>query len=1699
MGRYSHLFDQFEGSTATEEVNVDTPSETKSSEFSHLFDQFESQPAYTGADKYLNEDNLIQTGMEMIDETNREVPALFTPKEGARPEEQALIDYKRYEDVTDMPKELIKGVSRGGLRALGSVGDMMQWAFEKKESPPLSKDATPEQKEFDALMNPKYKQFAVDKMMGNFRNGLVNLGKTVSDFWNKKADEMSTEELLRASWTERPLSKAMATVGEGLPLYGLAIASSVVTKSPIFAGTIFGAVEGSSTYVKARESGEVSSKANLLALLNGAWTSVSEAVPFEMMLGNAGKNLITRIAKGGSTEAIQELVQTVGSNIIEKVGFDKGRDIWEGWIESIVGGGVLGAGGGAVIQGGDAETGLKTTDKKAEEPIKEKKVKEESKVEPIKEDPISDKKSEKKVTFEEKLKESNEELKTAGNEVSSKIQTEIDRVKNKIKEGKQPKAKVKPTPKGGVKSFDDLEVEKAPTKEPVKQDLKEEAKKFKSAEEFVESQDIIRNTDVNLDEKKSLLKSGDEIDDIGEFTDNFQDELKKFGFKNIEELRSNIEASESILEKEVLKEQQLTDIYNEAHKEPASVKEKVEPKEKVETEEITTTKKDSGDVGIVSGSINNLIGGQKVAEVDLKGNVTEVTKDVSDLEVEVLRLEGLQSKGKLTREELRKSLFGKVLSGSELDMFDNVDKSFKLIQDKVASLSKTKVEPKEKERGFAKSLEDAGLVKGEDDFYKSITNEDTIIQANARIEKSEQGAIQYVLEETESDSAEKTTTAIGLVAKLQKDAENIKSSNPQEYEAKMSQAVEIATKLTQRLTKAGQIVQSASLLSKLSPDGVLVWATKKIDDINKKKPKKGIFAKKQELTTKQVEQFRDIAKKLQESEGFSQQAKDITKLTDKVFKGEKLSNEDLGQIKGFVDEIVEKSGLKEDIGVSKKVRKQSETSKILTERLTKAESDARARIESRRTKKPISKIKSRKGGAISTLPIQDIVDYSIIGASKIGKVGVSFAEWSRSMVKDMGDIATNDLQKIYNRSKNLFNQEKAKSRKINQQAKQLKNLIEKAYSSKGGDQYTSEALSSMADELKNLTGQIKIEKAQELAHAVNALENSSLLKKIATLQTMGHLLNPKTNVRNILGNELFWRLERLNKYGATGIDWTRSELTGSERTVTYKSGNQFNYWSSLLHGIRMGWKGMSAGGLTTQFDLKGQTFKGVFNPLTYMEKALSASLRGFDYAAYNRAVYQTFGEMAELDIINNKRKFKNSKLKQAWINNYVSNVDEATQEIADQAGKYVTFQDENIISTTFSKIKQVLNLGKEFGLGDIVLKYPKTPGNLLARAIDYSPIGIVRGLKIMTDPYRTNADPNPREATLAISRAITGATGLTALGVYLISKGLLTGDDDKDWKVRKLKREQLGESSYQVNLSMFKRWIGSGFKDSALGKRDGDLLYSYDWMQPIAINLAMAANLEKELSNTKGIDEKVLGIAKAGGEAFFKSFKVLEEQPLLRGIRDLFKGYGSVSENLFKVAVGIPSSFVPTFLNQIRQSLSNEARDTWSPNPWQRAINRAMLKIPVISNNLPLAFKSLGEKVPREVYNSDGNTLWNVFLNPGFVAKYKVDPVTQMLLDPYKEEGRKRQIPKIAKRKLKIDGVDYNLEGKDVAKMQMIMANTLSKILRKSKLADNKAMKLLTPEMQEKLLAKLVNASSEIGKRWFIDNRLEDYKGSNDV
>ena len=64
-----------------------------------------------------------------------------------------------------------------------------------------------------------------------------------------------------------------------------------------------------------------------------------------------------------------------------------------------------------------------------------------------------------------------------------------------------------------------------------------------------------------------------------------------------------------------------------------------------------------------------------------------------------------------------------------------------------------------------------------------------------------------------------------------------------------------------------------------------------------------------------------------------------------------------------------------------------------------------------------SRIRARRAeGRLNSLPVEDLADYSIVGAAKIARGALDFGRWSAAMVKDLGDMSQEVLREIWGAS-----------------------------------------------------------------------------------------------------------------------------------------------------------------------------------------------------------------------------------------------------------------------------------------------------------------------------------------------------------------------------------------------------------------------------------------------------------------------------------------------------------------------------------------------------------------------------------------------------------------------------------------------------------------------------------------------------------
>lgn len=567
---------------------------------------------------------------------------------------------------------------------------------------------------------------------------------------------------------------------------------------------------------------------------------------------------------------------------------------------------------------------------------------------------------------------------------------------------------------------------------------------------------------------------------------------------------------------------------------------------------------------------------------------------------------------------------------------------------------------------------------------------------------------------------------------------------------------------------------------------------------------------------------------------------------------------------------------------------------------------------------------------------------------------------------------------------------------------------------------------------------------------------SSFAQKLSTYQTMAQLLNPKTFIRNIGGNTGFAALENISDVFAAALDTPLSLITGKRSTALPDIFTQAKgFKEGLRQGIRDSLSGIDTLGIRTQFELpKTAVFKGRVGKAaeTLLNLSLRAPDRAFFQSAYDGSIYK--------------------QLKAAGL----SEPTEAMKEVAFHDGLYRTFQDDTALSYAFSGLKSALNLGKEFGVGDVVLKYPRTPANLLNRGLAYSPAGFMRTVYLASKPLMGKTF-DQKAFVESFGRALVGSGGLVGTGALLHRLGIITGKKEEDKDISAVQQET-GLGQYRINISALKRFALSGMDVEAAKLQPGDTLVSYDWFQPAAMPISIGANLNEGLTgNGKSLITTTM-------ESLTSGIDTLAEQPLISNLTRLLK-YGDASDAVLKTSQQIPQTFIPTLLNQVRQLTDNNKRNVYDPNTINYAYNLAKNKIPGASRTIQPLVGPFGAN--QEIYQGKTNNLFNVFFNPAFVSKYKPSPEAKLVLDLFEQTGEVKQAPRIVSTSQKINGENIKLSPTQMVATQRFVGSVTRTAF--YSLAQNQEFKKMPAEEQVKFMQSVLTDIGSAAKIIILGNR----------
>lgn len=509
---------------------------------------------------------------------------------------------------------------------------------------------------------------------------------------------------------------------------------------------------------------------------------------------------------------------------------------------------------------------------------------------------------------------------------------------------------------------------------------------------------------------------------------------------------------------------------------------------------------------------------------------------------------------------------------------------------------------------------------------------------------------------------------------------------------------------------------------------------------------------------------------------------------------------------------------------------------------------------------------------------------------------------------------------------------------------------------------------------------------------------STLKDKWDAWRYLAMLGNARTHVRNVLGNAMFVPIRGLKNIIGTAMEKGISKENRTKAVFKSKESKTFaeQDWEIMMDAV----KG-NEGKYNTRRGIEDHRtiFKNKFLELARKLNTdiLEAEDTFFLKRAYENALAQAMSARGlTADYLNSGTKEANVQL--SGIRNY-----------ALKEAQKATFRDLNEFSDLVGRMRfKGDGIGSTLGNVAIegVLPFKKTPANILVRGVEYSPIGLTKGLVNLGRTVR-NENITASKAIDEIASGLTG-TGVVGLGMLLTSMGILVVQPDEDDEVAGFMRMN-GSQNYALNINGH--------------------IYTIDWLAPTSLPLFVGAETYNTIKNT---DKFTLS---AAFDSLTRIADPAFELSCLSGVQDALESVkysegNAVGELVIDMMLSYIMQGLPTVGGQFARSIDNTKRNAYYKDKNSNLPYFINSFISQVAAKIPGATYLLPEKIDRwgrvEKYGSLPERVLENFISPGYYSNDKSTETDKRLMDLYRKTGDSSVLPDIASKSFKDDeGIKY--------------------------------------------------------------------------
>lgn len=590
----------------------------------------------------------------------------------------------------------------------------------------------------------------------------------------------------------------------------------------------------------------------------------------------------------------------------------------------------------------------------------------------------------------------------------------------------------------------------------------------------------------------------------------------------------------------------------------------------------------------------------------------------------------------------------------------------------------------------------------------------------------------------------------------------------------------------------------------------------------------------------------------------------------------------------------------------------------------------------------------------------------------------------------------------------------------------------------------------------------RTEAMKEIYRDIGRQMPSRFIDKWNAWRYFSMLGNPRTHVRNIVGNVGFVPAVTVKNVIGAGIESAANAVSGGKvgRTkailTTKDAGLIKAAWSDYAN-IRE--QALGSGKYNDNVNVRQEIEEGrtIFKPklLEAMRKFNSTALDVED-AWFSKPHYAAaLAQFCKANGITAEQVAGGKGI-------------EAAREYAIREAQKATYRDTNAFSQMISDLGRYRGDNKMKRLGSTlaegILPFRKTPANILVRGVEYSPIGFLKSISYdLVQVQKGNM-----QATEMIDRAAAGltGTGLMMLGLYMAKEGILRGSGGDDEKKKKFDELQ-------------------GHQEYALELPNGTSI-TLDWLAPEALPFFVGANLYEQMQANNGYLTMSDMLQAASNVT-----DPLLSMSCLQSLNDVFDAVGYASSGntnaLTSAVASAATSYltqgIPTVFGQAERTGESTRMTTYTDKnkfltpDMQYALGKSSARIPGVDYGQIPFIDAWGRT------ESSGGVVaraFNNFANPAYTSKVSGSKMEDELSRLYEATGEAKVLPQRAPKSFTVNKENKQLTGEEYVKYATKRGQTSYKIV--SELTGLASYKSMSDGDKADAVAKAYEYANIVGK-----------------